>query len=79
MKYQRGQISPLAMWLMGGLGTIVFAFGGWSTTQLGGVESELNLNTNRITVTEVKIDNVEDDISEIKGDIKAIRMLLEEL
>ncbi len=79
MKYQTGQITPLAMWLMGGLGTVVFAFGGWSATQLGGVEDEVQIITNRVTVTEVKINNVEDDISEIKSDLKAIRMLLEEL
>lgn len=79
MKHQKGQISPLAMWLMGGLGTVILAFGGWTVNQVGGVESETQENTNRIIRTETKVENVEKDITEINDNIKAIRMLLENL
>ena len=77
MNYQKGQVSALALWLMGGIGTITLAFGGWGVSQIGAVQGVTVENTNRITVTEVKIDNVERNIEIIREDIKIIRMLLE--
>jgi len=79
MNYQKGQVSVLSLWLMGTIGAIVMGSWGWGVTQIGSVQGASTENTNRITITEVKIDNVEDDISEIKADVKAIRMLLEKL
>ena len=77
MKYQRGQISTLAMWLIGVLGTIAIGAGSWTFSQTAAVGAVGQENANRITVTEVKIDNVQEDIKEIKDDVKIIRNLLE--
>ena len=79
MKYQRGQISPLAMWLIAGMGSLVLGVGTWTIAQLDDVEGVGQANTTRVTVTEVKIENVEMDIREIKDDIKANRSLLENI
>ena len=46
--------------------------------KLDDVKDKLNeIGVKGITVTEVKIDNIEDDIREIKDDVKIIRNLLE--
>ncbi len=76
---QKGQISPLAMWLIAGMGSLLLGVGTWTVAQLDDVEQATQDNTNRVIVTEVKIENVEMDIREIKEDVRANRTLLERI
>ncbi len=55
----------------------LFAFGGWAYTSINSITDTNSDQDIQIVSNEIKVENVEDDIREIKTDIKEILRRLE--
>ena len=78
MGLNKGQISAVILWAAGIISTVVLGYSSYTAIAINSLKDNRTNDIQRVTVTETKVLNIEQDISEIKMDIKEILRKLNE-